>query len=306
MQNENIHIDVKKIPDAPRYLFTVNYIFTTPYSTAATFEKENFETGYHVQEFYEICIVSKGSGYHVIEDTVVKAIKGDVFIVPPGRRHAFIGGDGFNVFYIHLSPAFLEQYTPRMKSLPAFLALFEIEPLMRVNGTKYRHLYLEEDKLNEILDILKEASPKHQIDISSMLIFESYIVIALTHLCREYENMQTLVGKNANNDKLLMDSISEIFENYHKNLTIEHLAQIAGLSRTSYIERFKAATGTSPKRFITERRISVAKDLLTTTRTPIVKIAEEVGFYDTAHFSKCFTAAVGISPTEFRRIKQPK
>lgn len=306
MQNENIHIDVKKIPDAPRYLFTVNYIFTTPYSTAATFEKENFETGYHVQEFYEICIVSKGSGYHVIEDTVVKAIKGDVFIVPPGRRHAFIGGDGFNVFYIHLSPAFLEQYTPRMKSLPAFLALFEIEPLMRVNGTKYRHLYLEEDKLNEILDILKEASPKHQIDISSMLIFESYIVIALTHLCREYENMQTLVGKNANNDKLLMDSISEIFENYHKNLTIEHLAQIAGLSRTSYIERFKAATGTSPKRFITERRISVAKDLLTTTKTPIVKIAEEVGFYDTAHFSKCFTAAVGISPTEFRRIKQPK
>ena len=306
MQNENIHIDVKKIPDAPRYLFTVNYIFTTPYSTAATFEKENFETGYHVQEFYEICIVSKGSGYHVIEDTVVKAIKGDVFIVPPGRRHAFIGGDGFNVFYIHLSPAFLEQYTPRMKSLPAFLALFEIEPLMRVNGTKYRHLYLEEDKLNEILDILKEASPKHQIDISSMLIFESYIVIALTHLCREYENMQTLVGKNANNDKLLMDSISEIFENYHKNLTIEHLAQIAGLSRTSYIERFKTATGTSPKRFITERRISVAKDLLTTTKTPIVKIAEEVGFYDTAHFSKCFTAAVGISPTEFRRIKQPK
>ena len=306
MQNENIHIDVKKIPDAPRYLFTVNYIFTTPYSTAATFEKENFETGYHVQEFYEICIVSKGSGYHVIEDTVVKAIKGDVFIVPPGRRHAFIGGDGFNVFYIHLSPAFLEQYTPRMKSLPAFLALFEIEPLMRVNGTKYRHLYLEEDKLNEILDILKEASPKHQIDLSSMLIFESYIVIALTHLCREYENMQTLVGNNANNDKLLMDSISEIFENYHKNLTIEHLAQIAGLSRTSYIERFKAATGTSPKRFITERRISVAKDLLTTTKTPIVKIAEEVGFYDTAHFSKCFTAAVGISPTEFRRIKQPK
>ena len=154
MKNEFSEIDVSKIPDAPRYLFTVDYIFNNPYATVAAFEKQDTEAGYHIQEFYEICIISKGRGYHFIEDTCVKASYGDVFIVPPGRKHAFVGGKGFNVYYIHLSPKFLNDYTPKMKAMPSFLALFEIEPLMRANGAKYRHLYLDSDAMQEVLSIL--------------------------------------------------------------------------------------------------------------------------------------------------------
>ena len=84
--NEEKLIDISKIPDAPRYFFTVDYVFPGKYDTCAAFEKTDFETGFHIQDFYELCLISKGEGYHIIEDTVVKAIKGDVFIVPPGRK----------------------------------------------------------------------------------------------------------------------------------------------------------------------------------------------------------------------------
>ena len=111
-------IDINAIPRAPRYVYTVDYIFPNPYQSAAAFVKRNDETGFHIQEFYEICVISKGEGYHVIEDTVVKAKKGDVFIVPPGRRHAIRGGRSVDVHYIHLSPKFFELYLERMTELP--------------------------------------------------------------------------------------------------------------------------------------------------------------------------------------------
>ena len=293
-------IDVSKIPDAPRYFFSVEYIFVGIYNTCAAFEKTDFDTGFHVQEFYELCVISKGEGYHIIEDSVVKATRGDVFIVPPGRKHAFVGGEGFNLYFIHLSPKFLEENTPRLKTLPAFFALFEIEPLMRINGAKYRHLYLEESVLSETLKILDTVSKSWQDDEASHLIQESYIIIALTILCREYAQMQTTVGKNAHTDRLFMESISTILERYKEKLTIEQLSQIAGLSRTAYIKKFSELMGMPPRHFIMEHRIKVAKDMLAKTNTPIVKIAEECGFYDAAHFSKCFVASVGMTPSQFR------
>lgn len=303
MQERN-DIDISAVPESPRYLYTVDYIFPSKFSTVAAFEKKDVEVGFHVQEFYEICIISSGIGYHIIEDTCVKAVIGDVFVVPPGRKHAFIGGNGFDVYYIHLSPRFLEQNLMKLKNLPSFFTLFEIEPLMRANGTKYRHLYLEHNALVEILSILKVVEKEWQGNEFQHLTQESYIIIALTILCREYEKLQTIIGKNANIDKHFMSSVSVILEDYNKKLTIEHLAKIARLSRTTYIERFRKNMGTSPRHFIMMQRLKAAKKRLATTDTPIIKIAEETGFYDSAHFCKCFVAFEKMSPSEYRASQQ--
>ena len=292
-------IDLEAIPRAPRYVYTVDYIFPNPYQSASAFVKRNDETGFHIQEFYEICVISRGEGYHVIEDTVVKAKKGDVFIVPPGRRHAIRGGRTVDVHYIHLSPKFFEQYFERMVELPTFLSLFEIEPLMRVNGSTYRHLYLEDEQLKKVTTLIESLEFKWQYDPASKLIVEGFILVILTIFCREYEKLRITVGKNASNDQFFMDSISYIIENYHTNITIDELAHASNLSRTSYIKRFRESTGKSPKQFITGLRISAAKKLLSTERS-ISKIAEDCGFYDASHFIKIFERVTGMSPVAFR------
>lgn len=294
-----MNIDINTIPKSPRYVYTVEYIFPQQYQSASAFVKRNDETGFHIQEFYEICVISRGEGYHVIEDTVVKAKRGDVFIVPPGKRHAIRGGGNLDVHYIHLSPIFFEQYIDRLTEMPTFLSLFEIEPLMRVRGNAYRHLYLDESALKKVTDIIESLESKWQYDPASKLFVEGYIIVILTIFCREYEKLQTIIGKNANNDKFFMDSISYIIKNYNKKITIDELAHTAGLSRTSYIKRFRDTTGKSPKQFITHTRIAAAKKLLS-TNCSITKAAEETGFYDAAHFMKTFLAVTGISPTEYK------
>ena len=294
-------IDIEAIPRAPRYVYTVDYIFPNRFQSAAAFVKKNDETGFHIQEFYEICVISRGEGYHVIEDTVVKAKKGDVFIVPPGRRHAIRGGGSVDVHYIHLSPKFFELYLDRMAELPTFLSLFEIEPLMRVSGSTYRHLYLDDSSLKEVTRLIESLESFWQYDPASKLILEGYMIILLTIFCREYENLQTLVGKNASKDKFFMDSITYIIKNYNKHLTIDALAHASGLSRTSYIKRFRETTGKSPKQFITHLRIAEAKRLLSSD-VSLSKIAEETGFYDTSHFMKTFTSITGISPADYKAL----
>ena len=293
------NVDIDLIPDEQRYIYTIDYIFPNPSQTAAAFVKRNAETGFHIQEFYEICVISKGEGYHVIEDTVVKAKKGDVFIVPPGRRHAIRGGGSVDVHYIHLSPKFFEFYIDRMTELPTFLSLFEIEPLMRVSGSTYRHLYLDDSSLKEVTQLIESLEGFWQHDPASKLILEGYMIILLTIFCREYEKLQTLVGKNAGKDKFFMDSITYVIKNYNKHLTIDELAKGAGLSRTAYIKRFRETTGKTPKQFITQMRISEAKRLLN-SELSLGKIAEETGFYDTAHFMKTFISVTGISPSAYK------
>jgi AraC-like DNA-binding protein len=189
-----------------------------------------------------------------------------------------------------------------MTDLPAFHSLFEIEPLMRVSGNAYRHLYLQDAPLREVTDLIESLEGVWQHDHSSKLIVEGYMLVLLTIFCREYEKLQTIVGKNANNDKFFMDSISYVIKNFKKHLTIDELAKIARLSRTSYIKRFKETTGKSPKQYITHTRISEAKKLLL-SELSISKVAEETGFYDAAHFIKTFTSLTGMSPNEYRNTK---
>jgi AraC-like DNA-binding protein/mannose-6-phosphate isomerase-like protein (cupin superfamily) len=293
-------INIEAIPNAPRYIYTEEYIFHSKYQNVAAFVKRNEKANFHIQEFYEICIISRGEGHHIIESTVVKARRGDVFIVPPGNRHAIVGGNGFDVHYMHISSSFLERYLDKLKELPTFFSLFEIEPMMRMNGATYRHLHLENDALSEVTALIESLEKKWQYDPTSKLIMESYITIILTIICREYEKLQTTVGKNANIDKLFMDSISYIVGNLSSKITIDSLAHKAGLSRTEYIARFRYITGKAPKQFITEKRMNVAKTLLKTTDKSVNKIAEETGFYDAAHFSKTFLSFVGVTPTDYR------
>ena len=296
-------IDIDKIGKSPRYIYTTEYIFPHPYQSVAIFVKRNDKTLFHIQEFYEICIISKGKGHHAIENTVVEAKEGDVFIIPPGSRHAILGGEGFDVHYMHLHPEFIASYMPRMKELPAFRSLFEIEPLMRASGDTYRHLYLDSTSLKKVIALHESLIGLWQYDAPSKLILESYAIIILTFFCQEYAKMQTQIDKNAGIDKCFMDSISHIIDNFDKKITIDELASLAGLARTTYIKRFRSVTGKSPKQFITERRLKEAQNLLTSSDRSISKIAEDVGFYDAAHFIRTFLSVYGISPSEYRESK---
>lgn len=85
--------------------------------------------------------------------------------------------------------------------------------------------------------------------------------------------------------------------------TIETLADLSGLSRTSFAVRFQDLTGTSPMAYLTQVRMLDAIDLLETTNDTLEAIALQVGYGSEAAFSTAFKRELGVSPGAYRKGK---
>lgn len=84
------------------------------------------------------------------------------------------------------------------------------------------------------------------------------------------------------------------------NISLRDLAVQAGLSTHHFGEAFKASTGTSPHRYLVERRIRQAKELLLGAEQSIAEIAISVGFASHSHFTDNFRKLTGTTPSRFR------
>lgn len=82
--------------------------------------------------------------------------------------------------------------------------------------------------------------------------------------------------------------------------TVASLAAAAGMSRTTFAERFKAVVGLSPMDYLLRRRMRSAAQILRTTDRTVASVAAEWGYASESAFSKAFTRVVGYSPAHHR------
>ena len=95
-----------------------------------------------------------------------------------------------------------------------------------------------------------------------------------------------------------------IDENLEKPITLSCLATRMGISLAHFSKLFKNATGLSPYRFITERRVERARSLLEAGHH-LVEIAHEVGFNSQSHLTTQFKRVVGPTPGQYRSDRCP-
>lgn len=88
-------------------------------------------------------------------------------------------------------------------------------------------------------------------------------------------------------------------------LTVDLLAERARMSRRSFVRHFQQATGTTPARWILDRRLDEARALLETTDWPVDTIASACGFGSPVTLRQNFAAAYGTTPTTYRRRFAP-
>ena len=88
------------------------------------------------------------------------------------------------------------------------------------------------------------------------------------------------------------------------NNNIQYPVSIGDLAKHFYISEsyicriFKAATGTTINKYMTARRISIAKSLLA-EGIGVSEVCDRCGFSDYSNFLKAFTKSVGISPKKY-------
>jgi AraC-like DNA-binding protein len=84
--------------------------------------------------------------------------------------------------------------------------------------------------------------------------------------------------------------------------TVESLAEIAAMSRSNFSDRFTAAVGVPPLRYVTRWRLTLAADLLRAGKLKVTEVALAAGYGSEAAFSRAFKAQFGYPPRDSRRI----
>ena len=136
---------------------------------------------------------------------------------------------------------------------------------------------------------------------------------------REYDSLQALclLGENPLQQmsllyhmlhRLLMPPVSltlspaiKYLKNHYQdpNLSNEILAQQCCVSETYFRRLFLEQYKTTPRQFLIDFRIEVAKQLLSQGSMKMVAVSEQCGFSNPYHFSRAFKQKVGLTPTEF-------
>jgi AraC-like DNA-binding protein len=90
--------------------------------------------------------------------------------------------------------------------------------------------------------------------------------------------------------------------NLSRNVAIDELASVCGLTRYHFIRSFSREFGLPPHAYASQLRLLAAKKLISAGEKP-VHAAVSVGFYDQSHLTRLFVRAYGLTPGAYRRLR---
>lgn len=165
------------------------------------------------------------------------------------------------------------------------------------SAPKYFHVS-KSFEANELLDEIITLSTT--TDSDSLLLYGKI----LTYV--------SLLLENANRSKLTDTYKSEIIvkaqefikERYFEPIKLIDIAKEVNLSPNYFHTLFTETYGITPRDYLENYRLSVAKKLLLTTQLTLSDIAEKCGFNNQQYLTTVFKLRVECSPTEFRRKHQ--
>ena len=103
----------------------------------------------------------------------------------------------------------------------------------------------------------------------------------------------------------LARAISAMHADHGHAWTLDDLADLAGMSRTSFARGFREVVGVTPIDYLTRWRMTIAQTLLQRDR-PIKAIAAAVGYDSPAALSRTFARVVGVSPRDWLKSQRDR
>jgi AraC family transcriptional regulator, exoenzyme S synthesis regulatory protein ExsA len=101
----------------------------------------------------------------------------------------------------------------------------------------------------------------------------------------------------------LLDLANVMEANFTKPASLNDFAYLSGRSLSKFKRDFSQTFHVSPSRWLKEKRLQYAYQLLTQTEMSVINVCYEVGFENVAHFSRAFKEFFGESPSAIKRAK---
>lgn len=247
-----------------------------------------YEMPFHWHVEYEMIIVKKGQLKLILDGKSFYVNEGESAFISGGVVHGGIPEECEYYCIVFDLAALFKDVALCSKSVAIFLT----------NADCFTGVYGAERKqsaiMREILYSMQNRDNGYDLNVIGLLwkllgAFVSEPVIS------EGEQI------NKSQRQKLKDVLSYIRKNIDKNITLEELAQVSGMSPRYFCRVFKSMTGRTPIEYVNYYRIETASQMLITTGESVTDIALNCGFNDMSYFSKMFKKLKGINPSKFRQ-----
>jgi AraC family transcriptional regulator len=145
------------------------------------------------------------------------------------------------------------------------------------------------------------ASSSDEPGSSGALLWEAITQSILTHLVGRYVRHRP-PAHGSLGSAALSRTLRYINDNLDGDVSIEAMADIAGLSPFHFSRTFARATGHSPHRYVMLARVERAAALLRGSSLSLAEIALQTGFADQSHMARHVQQRHGISPKALRLV----
>lgn len=232
---------------------------------------KTFAVKSHQHKDWEIIYVTDGVGTIETEDNqTIEYKKGETICIPPHLKHINNSSIGFK--NIHLT---IEDWNPPIQ-----------EPF----------LIPESDSSKDFYTVLKLAYRYfHQLPVNHP------INLAYTNTIEAFLNTLVQQSSSASITQVI---IHAIINNYtDADFDLEMAYKLVPLSKEHIRKLFIKEHGISPSKFLLQKRLTLAKQLLSKKEDGYLRIneiAETCGFLDHAYFCRIFKKETGFTPNEFQ------
>ena len=227
-------------------------------------------------DYFVLEYVRSGKGYINCDGKEYKVSSGCVYLLQPGMKHKYGSDkkDPYEKIWINF-----------------FSGIFA--NIFAVYGLSDRCVFPDsgcEQYFEELLSVAQQSFQNEEVYLKiSEILFK--IVIKLAEGIEHQENTSYVANL-----------VKEVLDNsIYRRTTVKELAEEINFSKSQMTREFRKYYGTTPYKYLLDRKITIAKQLLISTNMHVQEISEALGFVDAYYFSDIFKTKTGLSPLNFRK-----
>ncbi|MCQ2742672.1 MAG: AraC family transcriptional regulator [Bacilli bacterium] len=240
----------------------------------------------HEHPFYEFLLITSGTGTMKTSNGTLELSKGDIAIYPPHTMH-------------------IEKAHSKTGMTANFFAVKSNKNLESVFGKEIRIGKTGNDYMNFVktFDVLINCSQNAEANHSQ----EAASAAAALLLALIDKALSTKAESNDGVSSTIHKVKDYVDQNYCNNIHIDEIGKKYGLSEFYLCRCFKDYFGVTLKRYVIEKRIDKAKELLANEENDLDDIGRMVSYNDKYYFNRLFKMETGTSLSNYRSriIKKP-
>ncbi len=222
--------------------------------------------------------------------------EGEILLICPGILHHLQAAHGERIIF--------------QTELSALAHIFEVESLL---SSISPGILITPQTHPDNYDYIKKKMDEICAEYSaSSTLFEASIYAKLLEMLVTIGRSQNAAGRNFQAGSAKQSEYMEKFieicnyiqEHFAEDLTLGDIADRCGFSKYHFARLFKQFTGVSFYRYLNQKRISQAQQLLIDPSLSVTDVSLACGYSSLSSFIRMFKIIKGCTPSEFRSLYQ--